>query len=378
MNKRLRQCSALFCALGILLFMTACLLMPAAAAGAGAGHSLTLYCSLEDVTFSNMQWDIYYVGERVESSAEQEGTCSYVLTGDFSDYPVSMDNLSVSDMQNAADTLENYAIIDGIHPIDSGRTDKSGTLQFHALKKGLYLLSGYSVEIDDVRYIPSAVLIELSDADDSYDMFAYPKFQKVGVLGENEVRYMVSKVWLNDENCLSDRSVSLRVALYCNNAFEREIVLDESNNWTYSWTSKQNLEWRVKEVEVPANYTVVYQENETQFAIINSHDTIWPSTVTTLSTESVTTTVSESSQTDASSESTGITGTDSTSVSVTSAASSLENTAAVNGASPSGGNPSGTSGKLPQTGQLWWPVPVLLAAGLILIIVGVKLRGKSS
>ena len=31
-------------------------------------------------------------------------------------------------------------------------------------------------------------------------------------------------------------------------------------------------------------------------------------------------------------------------------------------------------GKLPQTGQLWWPVPVLFAVGLALIVLGVARR----
>jgi len=29
---------------------------------------------------------------------------------------------------------------------------------------------------------------------------------------------------------------------------------------------------------------------------------------------------------------------------------------------------------LPQTGQLWWPVPVLLLAGLVLVVVGLARR----
>lgn len=33
------------------------------------------------------------------------------------------------------------------------------------------------------------------------------------------------------------------------------------------------------------------------------------------------------------------------------------------------GNPT-----LPQTGQLWWPVPVLVAGGLLLIVIGVLRR----
>jgi hypothetical protein len=30
----------------------------------------------------------------------------------------------------------------------------------------------------------------------------------------------------------------------------------------------------------------------------------------------------------------------------------------------------GDGAKLPQTGQLWWPVPVLAAAGLVLVLAG--------
>lgn len=36
--------------------------------------------------------------------------------------------------------------------------------------------------------------------------------------------------------------------------------------------------------------------------------------------------------------------------------------------------PTHTGGKLPQTGQLWWPIPILLAAGAVLIIVGAVRR----
>ena len=33
--------------------------------------------------------------------------------------------------------------------------------------------------------------------------------------------------------------------------------------------------------------------------------------------------------------------------------------------------------KLPQTGLLWWPVPVLAAAGLLLLILGTLLKRKN-
>lgn len=46
---------------------------------------------------------------------------------------------------------------------------------------------------------------------------------------------------------------------------------------------------------------------------------------------------------------------------------------------PTGGNtpPGGTSSKLPQTGQLWWPVPILGCAGVLLLIAGIVRRRRS-
>lgn len=39
--------------------------------------------------------------------------------------------------------------------------------------------------------------------------------------------------------------------------------------------------------------------------------------------------------------------------------------------------PTHTGDKLPQTGQLWWPIPILIAAGVVLIVVGTVRRKKS-
>jgi hypothetical protein len=42
-----------------------------------------------------------------------------------------------------------------------------------------------------------------------------------------------------------------------------------------------------------------------------------------------------------------------------------------------GSNPSGSSqnGKLPQTGQVWWPIPVLLSCGFVLLLAGYRIGG---
>lgn len=42
----------------------------------------------------------------------------------------------------------------------------------------------------------------------------------------------------------------------------------------------------------------------------------------------------------------------------------------------SSGNGNSSAGRLPQTGQLWWPVPVLSACGIVLILSGETLRRR--
>ena len=46
------------------------------------------------------------------------------------------------------------------------------------------------------------------------------------------------------------------------------------------------------------------------------------------------------------------------------------------GCGQTGNTTASSGGKLPQTGQLWWPVPVLAGAGLVLVVVGFRLHSK--
>ena len=36
----------------------------------------------------------------------------------------------------------------------------------------------------------------------------------------------------------------------------------------------------------------------------------------------------------------------------------------------------GPEGELPATGLLWWPLPILIAAGVIFVVIGLLLRKK--
>lgn len=324
MHKSLiRRCGAVLCLLGM-LFCLAAAMLPMITRAAGE-YSLTLVCRSSDVTLSGMQWNIYPVGERTEQN-------SFRLTGDFAGYPVSMDNLSsTSDLQDAADTLENYAVLDKIAPLNSGETDENGMLRFDALAAGVYLIAGKSVTVGDTQYIPSPSLLEVSESGETFDIMTYPKIEKRKTGSSDETIYTVTKIWIDDEEDLSVRPDSVVLGLYCNEELDREITLSEENDWSYTWSSDASSVWSIKEMQVPENYGVVYRENETQYVVVNTYNK--PETPVTTSSTTVT------------------------------------------ASSPN--NSSSGSEKLPQTGQLWWPVPILTACGLIFIFIGIRLRAKN-
>ncbi len=322
----LKLAGALTCSLGVLMTMASGVFMHSHAADAEG--SMTLICQKDDFKLEGLEWDLYHVGSR-------DGD-RFVLEGDFSEYPVIIDDFSESAMNASAKTLENFAILDKISPIANGFTDSDGVLVFDGLEEGLYLLSGHILHVDDTIYVPSTMLFEINRTDASLDWNAYPKFV-YRTMSSNEVQYTVKKVWLNEDGEPYDTTTSITVELYRDRELYDSVVLNAENNWTYQWLGLDQYEWRVREVEIPEGFTVAYESNETQYLIVNTfHGITTTDIVTTTSTTSTTETTTTSTDT------------------------TLITTA--------------TSGeKLPQTGQLWWPVIVLGLLGLILVAIGCRM-----
>ena len=89
------------------------------------------------------------------------------------------------------------------------------------------------------------------------------------------------------------------------------VTLNQENNWKYTWEDLEaGHEWKAVEQTVPSGYTMTSTQEGKTFIITNTYKK--PGTTV----------------------------------------------------------PTGGGSKLPQTGQLWWPVLVLLLAGIICIIVG--------
>ncbi|MBE6850761.1 MAG: Cna B-type domain-containing protein [Ruminococcus sp.] len=355
----IRRLGAVLCLFGVILWLTAGVLLHTTAADVKG--TLTILSQTEEgVKLAGMQWDIYKIGGR-----DAEG--KYELQGAFEKYPVSLEDTSTSALTFAAETLNTFATVYKEKPLDSKKADENGALKFEDLGVGLYLVSGDYVQIDDTYYFPAPFLMEVTEfggENQVYDMVAFPKY--IYMNAEEKSEYTVKKVWANDELHTFTRTPYVTVEIYCDDLLYQTVRLDESNDWTYSWSSDKPYDWKVLEVDIPKDYFVVFRNNEKQYVVVNSFNTAssiedstqWTDSVVT---ETVESTEKSTDETIATSET--VKATENTSTSITTSTTIITTTTT-------------TPEKLPQTGQLWWPVPVLALAGLVLMGIGFKLRTK--
>ena len=124
---------------------------------------------------------------------------------------------------------------------------------------------------------------------------------------------------------------SVTIQLLQNGNVYDEVTLSARNGWRHTWLNlNASSHWKVVEKDVPAGYTVAIAQDGTAFVVTNTRSA--------------------------------------------SSANPLDHLSAQ--------NPPNQSNKprslLPQTGQLWWPVPLLTAVGMIIFIFswGRRKRGN--
>lgn len=294
------------------LVLLACALAVTAAAQAidqDRESTLTLYFGENRTDFAEVKFSLYRV-----ASLTEEG--EYVLTDDFAQYPVSLEDLDSSGLRSLAQTLDAYVARDKLTPLLSQETGEDGRVSFDGLSPGLYLVLGESYTQDNTVYTPSPMLFYLpgqgEDGGWEYEVTASCKFDQEEIT-DTTVSRKVQKVWKDNGN-QSKRPELVFVQLLENGAVVDTVALSEENNWEYTW---ENLDassrWQVAERNVPDGYTVTVTQEGPLFVVTNAY-------------------------------------------------------------------PGKTPPKLPQTGLLWWPVPLLACAGLALVIAGAaaRCRGRGS
>ena len=277
-----------------------------------ATASLTVFFGKDGEGFSNVEFRIY----RVAGGSETGG---YTLSGVFQDYPVVLEGLDSSGWRALAQTLDAYAARDGLPPLQTKRTGRDGQAEFTGLAAGLYLIRGDRYGAGGKTYTPEPMLVTLpvltQENEWNYNVEVSCKFESEDS-SSDRVQRSVLKIWEDDGN-EKNRPKEISVQLLENGTVVDTVTLHAENNWEHTWESlTADSKWQVAEAETPAGYTVSVAQEGTVFVMTNTYS-----------------------------------------------------------AGPSSPPPS-TPPTAPQTGMLWWPVPLLVCGGLFLLATGCLIRSR--
>lgn len=263
---------------------------------------------------------LYRVG-----NLNSEGGC--VLTESMQDYAVDV-HATGSDASEAARALEAFLIRDKVKPSAEKESDENGSAGFYGLELGLYLVSCNDIGSGTEMNVFSPILISLPallDGEWRYDVSTNVKWE----LQNGQTYCKVKKVWAG-ENAVPE---AVTVQLLKDGTVYDEQLLSEDNNWSYTWSElPEDNRWIVIEKNIPEGYTLGLSVDGFVYTLKNTSDSGEPGYEE-----------DEGDWEEYEEE-------------------------------PGDEEESDKAEKLPQTGQMWWPVPVLVMVGLVLILIGVWSR----
>ena len=237
---------------------------------------------------------------------------TYTLTDDFAQYPVRLEDLDSSGWRALAQTLDAYAARDEIAPLMTRQTGLDGKFRITGLSTGLYLITGEQYIDGNIVYTPEPMLVSVP-----------------GRAADGTWTYDI------DVSC----------------KFEREDTTDSpvSRKVQKVWKDDGNEEKRPNEITVQ-----LLENGNVVDTVVLSQNNNWEYTWNDLDGSSKWQ-IAEDDVPD------GYT------VTTTQEGNIFVLTNTYPGKQPP---------TLPQTGMLWWPVPLLACSGLLLIVTGLVVRRR--
>lgn len=296
---------------------------------------------------------------RLYRAAAVSEDLQFTPEGAFASYPVSWMPEDSGAWKALAETLSGYVKRDKLQPLMEGKTDAQGQLKFErdTLRTGLYLVLGEQRVIGRYTYTPEPFLVCLPSYGENntwdYTPVVLPKssssYDPPGGGGGEEpgsstTTRKVLKRW--EQDIEANRPSEITVQLLKNGKVYDTVKLTAANGWSYTWSGLDKFaNWEIVEAEVPGGYTVSVSQEGITFVLTNKGTDGPPGEPGKPGKPGEPNQPGEPGE---------------------SATPSIPGSA--------GGNPYSAGGKregkLPQTGLLWYPVPLLAFGGLLCFGIG--------
>lgn len=270
-----------------------------------------------DVRVEGMEFKAYKI-------ATLDENIRFQFTSTYSGYGVAIPDTQ-DGYRALAETLSGYIARDGISPAQVEKTNANGIARFDNLEQGLYIILAdrYKDPATGITYVASPSLVSLPNSTDGvsweYEVIIVPKSTSIPPIPDTPgetIDINVLKVWTGEGTTVK-RPESIVAELICDGKVIDSVELNSGNNWRHTWTELDATRtYNVTEKDVPEGYTVTILRDGKTYTINNYGGGVPPVTPPSVP-------------------------------------------------------------RLPQTGQLWWPVPILAGAGLIALILG-AIRKKTA
>lgn len=235
----------------------------------------------------------------------------------------NLEQMSTTDKVELAVTLKICAITEKILYDYSVITGQEGMGVLEKPDEGIYLVFGDNFHKNGILYVSTPILLCIKN-DDVTGVIQLDFSTKV-TSSDVGKEYTVAKVWVDGDN-KENRPENVEITLYKDGQPHEKISLNRENDWKYTWKDiESGSEWLVVENEIPEGYQVTYKMGEGCVAVENAYSPDDDNTPEDDFTP-------DKDRTPDNSKSPG--------------------------------------GRLPQTGQLWWPVPFLAIAGIVFFVTG--------
>ncbi|MBE5955007.1 MAG: Cna B-type domain-containing protein [Lachnospiraceae bacterium] len=238
--------------------------------------------------------------------ADVTKTYGFPVTEEFASYEIDFDALNSEQWKNMAETLAGYVERDALEPIDMGTTDEQGCVNFENISVGVYLVVGKQVKDDNYIYRCKPFLAFVPLEMEDGTWNYEPEFSPKPSEDPIELIDLSAIKVWKDEGREDSRPKQIIVQLLKNGEIVDEIALNPENNWRFIW----------QDLSSEFTWQAVEKEVPEGYTVESIKEGNVLQIINTKEGEPEKPTV------------------------------------------------------LPQTGQLWWPVPVLAFVGLLFLVLG--------